>query len=198
MMKEKSNTKAASGQNITDRATLSGVHDYFVSNVLPDDIQAHIRHIKAPTSYANNQDETFILVRSGTGKAIINGFEYELRPNTLINLGPFHRYRYIPAKGTSLEIAEARMNSGTYMYMIANPYLKCEQFSVPSEPPIIRLSGIMADIANESMDGLLAEMQNKSGNKIQLCFCYMMDFIGIITDGMPKQYFAQQQKSKKI
>lgn len=194
MTKEKNSMKGSSGQNPANRATLSGVHDYFVSNVLPDDIQVHIRQIKAPTSYANNQDETFILVRSGTGKAIINGLEYALRPNTLMNLGPFHRYRYIPAKGTQLEIAEARMNSGTYMYMIANPYLKSEQFSVPSEPPVIHLSGLWADIANESMNGLLAEMHNKSSDKIQICFCYMMDFIGIITDAMPKGYFSNPKK----
>lgn len=171
------------------RALFTGAHDYFVQNVLPDDIQAHTRTIKAPTAYANNRDETFMLVRSGTGKMLINGLEYKLSPNTLVNLGPFHRYRFIPGKGSPLVVTEARMNSGTYVYMIANPYLKMEHFSVPSEPPVVRLKGLLAEIANDSMDALVEEMVRSSPDKIQLCFCYMMDLIGIITQKMPKSYF---------
>lgn len=144
------------------RALFTGAHDYFVKNVLPDDIQAHTRTIKAPTAYANNRDETFMLVRSGTGKMLINGLEYKLSPNTLVNLGPFHRYRFIPGKSSPLVITEARMNSGTYVYMIANPYLKMEHFSVPSEPPVVRLKGLLAEIANDSMDALLDEMTKAS------------------------------------
>lgn len=50
-----------------DKAVLVGAHDYFVNNVLPSDIKACVRHIKAPTLYVNNHDETFLLVRSGRG-----------------------------------------------------------------------------------------------------------------------------------
>lgn len=182
------------------RAIFSGAHDYFVNNALPDTIQAHVSHYQTPTSYANNRDQTFILVRSGKGKALINGLEYNLRPNTLINLGPFHRYRFLPSKGTPLEIAEARMNSSTYVYMISNPYLKCEQLTVPSQPPVVYLKGLSAEIANESMDGLLHEAMNDSADRILLCFCYMMNFLGIITDQMPKAYFVSStihNKEKK-
>ena len=38
---------------------------------------------------------------------------------------------------------------------------------------------------------LLAEMENKSEDRMQLCFCYMMDLFGIITDKMPKSYFSK-------
>lgn len=179
------------------RAIFSGAHDYFVNNVLPDTIQAHVSRYQTPTSYANNRDQTFILVRSGKGKALINGLEYNLRPNTLINLGPFHRYRFLPSKGTPLEIAEARMNSSTYVYMIANPYLKYEQMTVPSQPPVVYLKGLSAEIANESMDGLLHEAMNDSADRILLCFCYMMNFLGIITDQMPKAYFASNATHNK-
>ena len=92
-------------------------------------------------------------------------------------------------KSSPLVITEARMNSGTYVYMIANPYLKMEHFSVPSEPPVVRLKGLLAEIANDSMDALLDEMTKASPDKIQLCFCYMMDLIGIITQKMPRSYF---------
>lgn len=168
-----------------------GSHDYFVENVLPDTIQARLRRISAPTPYVNNRDEVFLLVRSGTGVMMVNGLEYKLRPNTLINLGPFHRYRFLPDKGQQLEIADSRMNSGTYVYMIANPYLKMEQLFVPSEPPVVYLSGLLADIANDAMKGLLEEMENKSDDRMLLCFCYMMDLFGIITEKMPKAYFRQ-------
>lgn len=175
--------------NKSSRALFTGAHEYFVKNVLPDDIQAHTRTIKSPTAYANNRDETFMLVRSGSGKMLINGLEYKLSPNTLVNLGPFHRYRFIPAKGSPLVITEARMNSGTYVYMIANPYVKQEHFFVPSEPPVVRLSGLLADIANDSMDSLLEEMAKSSPDKTQLCFCCMLDLLGIITQKMPRSYF---------
>ena len=132
------------------RAIFSGAHDYFVNNVLPDTIQAHVSRYQTPTSYANNRDQTFILVRSGKGKALINGLEYNLKPNTLINLGPFHRYRFLPSKGAPLEIAEARMNSSTYIYMIANPYLKCEFRVRYAEALLTTTSLPTVDIAIES------------------------------------------------
>lgn len=189
MKKNTFHQKDANLKSSSNRTVFSGAHDYFVNNVLPNRIQAHVSKIETPTSYANNQDETFILVRSGKGKIIINGLEYNLQPNTLINLSPFHRYRYLPAKGSTLEIAEARMNSGTYVYMIANPYLKMEQINIPSQPPVIHLKGLYADIAAESMEGLLQETKSNAPDQVQTCFCYMMNFLGMITDQMPREYF---------
>ena len=87
-----------------EKPVLAGAHDYFVNNVLPSDIKACVRKIKAPTLYVNNHDETFLLVRSGRGTLTVNGLDYRLKPNTLINLGPFHRYRYLPDDGEVLEI----------------------------------------------------------------------------------------------
>ena len=176
---------------ITINSNFSGAHDYFTNNVLPEDIRTHLRRIKAPTPYANNRDQVFMLVRAGTGKMVVNGIEYRLKPNTLINLGPFHRYRFIPDVGKMLEIVDSRMNSGTYVYMIANPYLKRKQFFVTSEPPVVHLTGLLAEVANDAMDGLLAEMETKSEDRMQLCFCYMMDLFGIITDKMPRSYFSK-------
>lgn len=176
------------------RTVFSGAHDYFINNVLPDTIQARITHISAPTSYVNNRDQTFLLVLSGEGTAMVNGLEYKLKKDTLINLGPFHRYRFLPSSKEPLEIAEARMNSSTYVYMIANPYLKCEQLYIPSQPPVVYLEGLYAQIASESMNCLLEETKRNSPDKISLCFCYMMDFLGIITDNMPKDYFLPTEK----
>lgn len=180
-----------------NHAVFSGVHEYFINNVLPDNIQARVIRINTATSYTDNRDQTFILVRSGTGKIIINGLEYVLKPNTLINLGPFHRYRFLPDNEKKLEIAMARMNSGTYMYMIANPYFKCEQFDVPSEPPVVYLKGFPAEVANDSMNGLLAEAKSNAPDKISLCFCYMTDLFGIIIDKLPKGYISTPVKNSK-
>ena len=180
---------------ITINSNFSGAHDYFTNNVLPEDIRTHLRRIKAPTPYANNRDQVFMLVRAGTGKMVVNGIEYRLKPNTLINLGPFHRYRFIPDVGKMLEIVDSRMNSGTYVYMIANPYLKMEQFYVTSEPPVVYLTGLLADIANDSMNGLLGEMNVRSDDSTSICFCYMMDLLGILTEKMPKAYFKHDSGS---
>lgn len=178
-------------------AIFFGSHDYFSENVLPDNIQARLRKISAPTPYVNNRDEVFLLVRSGTGIMTVNGLEYKLRPNTLINLGPFHRYRFVPDKGQQLEIADSRMNSGTYVYMIANPYLKQKQFFVTSEPPVVHLTGLLAEIANDAMNGLLEEMEKQSEDRMLLCFCYMMDLFGIITEKTPKSYFLPLPETAK-
>ena len=150
-----------------EKSVLAGAHDYFVNNVLPSDIKACVRKIKAPTLYVNNHDETFLLVRSGHGTLTVNGLDYPLKPDTLVNLGPFHRYRYQPDKGETLEIAESRMNSGTYVYLVANPYMKFEQFYVPSEPPVVALHGLYAEIANDAMDGILAETERQSPDQLQ-------------------------------
>ncbi|MCI9423783.1 hypothetical protein [Sporofaciens musculi] len=180
-----------------NRTVFSGAHDYFANNVLPENVSAHLRRIRTPMSYTNNRDQTFFLVRSGTGTIDVNGLEYKLRPNTLINLGPFHRYRLLPSRREELEVAEARMNSGTYMYMVANPYLKYEHFSVPSQPPVVYLRGLSAQIANDSMNGLLSEAKSDTSDGIQLCFCYMMNFLGIITDHMEKDFFSPVEKKSK-
>lgn len=185
-------TKEAMPENTDNRSVLSGAHDYFVNTVLPDDIKTCVRRIKSTTQYVNNHDETFILIRSGKGKLVVNELEYDLKPNTLINLGPFHRYRFLPDSANPIEYVESRMKSGTYVYMIANPYLKMEQFSVPSEPPVVHLTGLLAEIANDSMNGLLAECDSKSPDKVHLCFCYMTDLFGIITEKLPRRYFKQQ------
>lgn len=173
-----------------------GAHDYFSKNVLPDDIRAHFQRIKAPTPYANNGDQVFMLVRAGTGKMIVNGLEYALRPNTLINLGPFHRYRFLPDEGKTLEIIDSRMNCGTYVYMIANPYLKMDNFYATSEPPVVYLTGLGAEIANDAMEGLLEEMKSSLDDRLQLCFCYMTDLMGLITVKMPKEYFKKTEKKE--
>lgn len=164
----------------------TGVHEYFINNVLPDNIQARVVHITASSSYKDNHDQTFILVKSGTGKIIINGLEHAVKADTLINLGPFHRFRFIPAKGDCLEIVIARMNAGTYMYMISNPYYKCEVFDIPSEAPVVHLTGLSAEIAHDSMNGLLTESKSQSADKIHLCFCYMADLFGLVIDKIPK------------
>lgn len=173
-----------------------GAHDYFSKNVLPDDIRAHAQRIKAPTPYANNRDQVFMLVKAGTGTIIVNGLEYAMKPDTLINLGPFHRYRIIPDERKTLEIIDSRMNSGTYVYMIANPYLKMDNFYVTSEPPVLYLKGLNAEIANDAMNGLLEEMKSSSDDRLQLCFCYMTDLIGLITEKMPKTYFMKSEKKE--
>ena len=177
-----------------NRTVFSGAHDYFANNVLPESVHAHLRHIKTPMSYTNNRDQTFFLVRSGTGSLSVNGLEYKLRPNTLINLGPFHRYRLLPSKRSELEVAEARMNSGTYMYLIANPYLKYENFAVPSQQRLLNFRVFSLMFSHDSMNDLLYEAKNKTNESIQLCFCYMMNFVGIITDQMAKDYFAPNEK----
>ena len=149
-----------------EKSVLAGAHDYFVNNVLPSDIKACVRKIKAPTLYVNNHDETFLLVRSGHGTLTVNGLDYRLKPDTLVN-------------------------SGTYVYLVANPYMKFEQFYVPSEPPVVALHGLYAEIANDAMDGILAETERQSPDQLQLCFCYMMDLLGIVTEKMPREYFHQ-------
>ncbi|MEI3160609.1 MAG: hypothetical protein V8S57_02190 [Oscillospiraceae bacterium] len=62
-----------------EKPVLAGAHDYFVNNVLPSDIKACVRKIKAPTLYVNNHDETFLLVRSGHGTLTVNGLDYRLQ-----------------------------------------------------------------------------------------------------------------------
>ena len=89
------------------------------------------------------------------------------------------------------------MNSGTYVYLIANPYMKFEQFFVPSEPPVVALSGLYAEIANDAMDGILAETEKQSPDQLQLRFCYMMDLLGILTEEMPRGYFRQNQEKSE-
>ena len=89
-----------------------------------------------------------------------------------------------------------RLNSGTYVYLVANPYMKFEQFYVPSEPPVVALHGLYAEIANDAMGGILAETERQSPDQLQLCFCYMMDLLGIMTEKMPREYFHQTPGQK--
>ena len=157
-------------------------HTYFTKNVLPGSIQAHRCKITMPNSYVHNQDYTMILVTSGTGTLTVNGIDYRLKPDTLVNLGCFHVYRFTPDEGQVLKFNEARINNGAYLYLIANPYFKINNFLVPSEPPIMELKGFMKDLACEAMDGLLSECESSNPDKYNLCFCYITDLFGIISE----------------
>ena len=81
-------------------------------------------------------------------------------------------------------------------YLVANPYMKFEQFYVPSEPPVVALHGLYAEIANDAMRGILTETERQSPDQLQLCFCYMMDLLGIMTEKMPREYFHQTPGQK--
>lgn len=174
---------ANNGRSVAEGVSPFGeAHNYFINNVLPNNIQARERRVSSPTPYTHNRDQTFILVKNGTGTLTVNGVDYALRPATLVSLGPFHRYRYIPGKGQTLELAESRMNSGTYMYLTANPYFRLNKLEVPSEPPVVYLKGLKKEIAFQSMDGLLLEAESDSKDKNSLCLCYMTDLFGIVAD----------------
>ena len=75
--------------------------------------------------------------------------------------------------------------------------MKFEQFYVPSEPPVVALSGLYAEIANDAMNGILAETEKQSPDQLSLCFCYMMDLLGILTEKMPRAYFHQNPDHSK-
>lgn len=164
-----------------------GVDDYFVKNVLPNSIYAQERHITIPTPSVHNRDELMILVRSGRGSVIINSVKYPVRKNTILNLGPFHRYSYVPDPEQELIIAEGRMNAGTYVYILACPYFKVKNMSVPSEPGVAQLTGKLAEMAGRTMDDFLKESAENQSDRLKLCYCYMMELFGAMVEGMHKK-----------
>lgn len=168
-------------------------HNYFVKNVLPHSIQAHIRTVRTPTAYARSGDQTFLLVRAGRGSITVNGLDYRLKPDTLVGLGPFHICRFTPDEGETLELVESRINSGTYMYLIANPYFRIPRFIVPSEPPVVYLRGIERTIARQAMDGLLAESGGQAWDRDSLCICHVTALFGIVSDETAR---ANRRKKK--
>ena len=172
-------------------------HTYFVENVLPNNIQAHKRSIHNPTSMIHNKDQTFLFIKKGTGTLTVNGIDYTIKPGTLVSLGPFHIYCYTPDEGQTLEIIESRMNSGTYMYLVSNPYFKMQTFDVPSEPPVVYLQGLLKDIAYSAMEGILVEHGKDTWDGDQLCFCYMTELFGIVADEMGKEKRRKEAKDSR-
>lgn len=189
--------KNTAGPGADNFSAFGETHNYFIKNVLPNNIQAHKRSVRKATSYAHNKDQTFLLVKSGTGTLNVNGLDYPLVPNTLVNFGPFHIYRYLPDEGQVLELVESRMNSGSYMYLIANPYFKIPKLFIPSEPPVMKLRGILKDIANDAMDGLLYECSRNSSDRNSLCLCYMTDLFGIVTDENVRSSRREERQREK-
>lgn len=165
-----------------DYSKFGETHTYFTKNVLPGSIQAHRCKISMANSYVHNQDYTMILITSGTGTVTVNGIDYRLTPDTLVNLGCFHVYRFTPDEGQVIKFTEARINTGAYLYLIANPYFKINTFTVPSEPPVLNLKGIMKDVAYEAMEGLLNECEGNNPDKYNLSFCYITDLFGLVSD----------------
>ena len=58
-------------------------------------------------------------------------------------------------------------------------------------------NGLYAEIANDAMNGILTETEKQSPDQLPLCFCYMMDLLGILTEKMPRAYFYQNPDSTK-
>ena len=170
-----------------DLSSFGESESYFAKSAIPTDIHAVKRTITMAGSYIHNQDITFILVTGGSGTITVNGLDYPLKTNMLINLSPFHVYRFTPSKGHSLDIVQSGMNSGTYLYLIANPYYKMRTFSIPSEPIIVELSGLYKDIGFQAMQGLLSECGKDDKYAKSLCFCYMTDLFGLINNKHKKK-----------
>lgn len=158
--------------------------EYFEKNVLPKDIKGYQRIITRITPYNHSHDTHYVYVRSGTGILTVNGLDYKLTPGTLTCLSPFNRYRYAPDPGQKLDIVECRFNSGVYVYLISNPYYKIKHFDVPTEPPIVRATGFMKDIAKQAIEGILAETAKNRADSTDLLFCYITDLAGVIYDGI--------------
>lgn len=158
--------------------------EYFEKNVLPRDVKGYQRIITRTTPYNHSHDTHYVFVRSGTGILTMNGLDYRLLPNTLTCLSPFNRYRYTPDPGQKLDIVECRFNSGAYVYLISNPYYKIKHFDVPTEPPIVRVSGFMKDIARQAIAGILEESAKNRPDSTDMLFCYITDLAGVIYDGI--------------
>jgi hypothetical protein len=174
-----------------------GVDDYFVKNVLPASIYAQERRITTPTPSLHNRDELLILVRSGSGAITVNSIRYPVKKNTIISLGPFHRYSLTPNQDQELVIAEGRMNAGTYVYILACPYYKVKNLSVPSEPAVAHLTGRLAEMACRTMDAFLCESIENREDRNKICYCYMMELFGAMTEGM-SQRIKQERRSAEL
>ncbi len=179
-----------------ESSLMEGAHKYFVQNVLPHNVQARLHSVSRPTSLFQNREETFLLVRSGSGSLVVNGLEYKLRPDTLAMLGPFHSYRLVPDLGKTLDLYYAQINCETYVYMIANPYYRQRKMIVPSEPAVAQLSGVFAEIARQSMEGLLEECRQDQPDKFNICICYMNDLFGIIVEEMGKKHSKRKKRAQ--
>jgi len=174
-----------------------GVDDYFVKNVLPTSIYAQERRITTPTPSLQNRDELLILVRSGSGAITVNNIRYPVKKNTIISLGPFHRYSLTPNQDQELVIAEGRMNAGTYVYILACPYYKVKNLSVPSEPAVAHLTGRLAEMASRTMDTFLRESIENRDDRNKICYCYMMELFGAMTEGT-SQRIKQERRSAEL
>ncbi len=173
-----------------------GVDDYFVKNVLPTSIYAQERRITTPTPSIHNRDELLILVRSGSGVITVNSIRYPVKKNTIISLGPFHRYSLTPNPDQELVVAEGRMNAGTYVYILACPYYKVKNMSVPSEPAVAHLTGRMADMAGRTMDAFLRESIENRSDRNKICYCYMMELFGAMTEGMSHRMKEERRQAE--
>ena len=141
--------------------------------MLPHNVQARLHSVSRPTSLFQNREETFLLVRSGSGSLVVNGLEYKLRPDTLAMLGPFHSYRLVPDLGKTLDLYYAQINCETYVYMIANPYFRQRKMIVPSEPAV-----------------------QDQPDKFNICICYMNDLFGIIVEEMKKKHSKRKKRAQ--
>lgn len=184
-------------ENLAGDYSPFGVHDYFIKNVLPNTITAQTRRISSPTPITQNNDQLVVLVRSGSGTITVNSIRYKIKKDTIISLGTFHRYSFAPDPGTVMEVAEGRMNAGTYVYVLACPYLKVNKMDVASEPGIAHLTGRLASMTERTMDDFLRESAGQARDRDKLCYCYMMELLGAMIEGISVRMAEERALAEK-
>lgn len=68
--------------------------------------------------------------------------------------------------------------------------------SVPSEPAVAHLTGRMADMAGRTMDAFLRESIENRSDRNKICYCYMMELFGAMTEGMSHRMKEERRQAE--
>lgn len=156
-----------------------GPTDYFIKSILPLTVKGARKVVTKATPRIQNENELVLLVRSGTGRMIINNEDFELKRGVFMCLGPFHNYALKPDPGSSLELLEGATSCSAYMYILSCPYLKVKEMTVPAPPAVTLLTEEETVDAEQTLQ-LLCGSTDSDYFCDKLKFLYMMKLIGIL------------------
>ena len=165
-----------------------GLTGYFAKTIFPLEVWGRQQTITAETPVLWEKDNYFLLVRSGCGRIYVNQIEWNIRRGSLLCLGPFHAYRIEPDPGETLDILEAHINNGAYLYVLACPSIKIHKMLIPNLPATVQLSLEDTQIAEATLlDYLRVSSPDCMNHK--LCFLYIMELFGLLLSNEKRSQF---------
>lgn len=146
--------------------------------------------VTSQTVLKKNSGITLLYFRDSNGKIVVNTREYPVSRGTLMCLGAYHYFQFLP-EDEPMKVEQCRFSYDTFLYMAANPYYHFSELTLTTEPLTAHLTGELRDRTEKVVDALVetsARHRQKGGMTEFLLSMRLMGFLQKTFFRKPEKY----------